>query len=171
MKSIHEILLAFVCALVVLSGCATTATPARSRAEIAQAHAYETAHQNDSDLFDGYERAAITSHTKRMDAELKADSAGLQNEVRANPAKWINPSDVSAEQIRLQALHDKKITDYAAALANYRALKQKNEEINIKTARQIGAALNPPAPLAPVNLSTQIQGATGTAPVAPIVNP
>lgn len=165
------VILALALILSGLTACAP-ASPTRRNGEMTMAQAYEQAHQNDSDLFDGYEKAAIISHTKRMDVELKVNQTNFAAQVKLDPIKWASASDISAEQVRLQAEHDQRIAAYAASLQSYRAIKQKNETVNIVTARALRDALNPPKPpTATVNLSGQISTAVATPASGSIVQP
>ena len=101
--------------------------------------------------------------------ELQSDLNSLSIETKLNPAKWSSPADIAAETIRLQSLHDTKLSAFKASIAQFDALKAKNEATNLTTARAINNALNPPpVPTTTANLAPQIQAASGSTAAAPL---
>ena len=163
-------ILCMVVFILTFAGCMNR-TPAVTAAINKDNEAVTVYAKNASNQYDGLEAAAIAGHTLRMDVELQQDLKSLAAQAKLNPVQWDNVS-IAAETTRLQALHDKKIADYAASLAAYRQLKSKNEQVNLGAHKQIVAALNPPNTVAStttVDLTGQINAASGVSAPAPIV--
>lgn len=162
----------FPIALIFLAGCSAQSA-ARQQGTITMAQAYEDAYQNAADQFEGDDAAAIANNVKHNDLMLKHDLDNLAGAATLDAAhtKW-TPTAIAAETTRLQALHDQKIADYKTARAQWRALKIKNEQVNLVTARALRDKLNPPpVQTTTVNLNPQIQTQAGTQPPATIIAP
>ena len=155
--------------LPMLSGC-ISATANRKSGEQLEAAASDQAYANLSDLYDAQEKANIINHTRRLDLELKADFYTLDIQSRLDAPKW-TPGAIAQETTRLQALHDSRIAAYKDSILAMRALKAKNESVNLGVAHKLRDALNPPATTPLINQSAQIQSATGAPVPGTLVQP
>ncbi len=146
--------------LAALIGCAA-ATPTRKQGEAMLSNDYEQTYANEAARADSLAAANVINHTRRMDLELKIDLQTLAQQAAMTPAVWTSTA-IAAETTRLQALHDEKIRAYnSGPMANSAALRVQNEAINLAAARKLRDAMNPPAPVQPVNLAPQINATTG----------
>jgi len=158
--------------LVLLSGC-ETATPNRKKAEEASYIAAEMAKKNEDAIYAKTAAANQLNFRARKDLELKKDleSLQIQAQMDATKTKWTDAA-IAAETVRLQALHDSAIANYAASQAKNDALRAANEEKNYGAMRKIRAALNPPKndnPLVDQTIQIEATGATPQPP--PLIQP
>lgn len=126
----------------IMAGC-ETATPNRKKAEEAGFIAAEAGKKNDDLIYQKTATANQINFAKKKDLELQHDLESLASQSKLNPAKW-DSTAIAAETVRLQAIHDKAVSDYAASQARNEALRAKNEAVNYGAMRKIRAALNPP---------------------------
>lgn len=152
--------------LSLLTSCdGVTATPNRKKVEVSESADTEQSWTNSDAMFDAHEKSLSVSRNKTISLELQISLADVQAKGKADPVKY-PPADVVAETARLYALAEQRRRDFSTSQANFRAIHDKDIATNRAAARKAAIALNPPAnPIpAPVNLTTQVNAATGTVP-------
>lgn len=158
----------FLCCVVmfgtlILSGCSTTATPNRVKAEAAMATYYEQAYKNEVARNEAQEKALRISSEKDINYKLDISIADRVEKSKADPVKY-PAGDTSAEIARLHAKATEKKVNFAAAQSNFRTLQDQNAATNLAGARKIKNALIGTSAEGPVDQTASISGALGTPP-------
>lgn len=138
-----------------LVGCQSSGTPGRQKVEEAEAIYSETGNANDDKQYDAWEKAYRIERNKAIDLEL---AAALVKPSLANDAAEIT-------RLNILALQRRAATD--KAIADFRALHDKNVQTNRANAARARQALKGQKPQPPLDLGQQINGTSGTAPAAP----
>lgn len=148
--------------LLFTAGCVTS-TPARKTAEKEMVARYEVAYANEAARAEAYDAALTHAVEKRLATELRIAVADRVEKGKSNPEKY-PAADVSAEIARLYSVEESKRRQFNAAQNNFRTLKVKNEETNLKGARAIYSAIIQVDKTPPVDLSAAVNSALGVAP-------
>lgn len=154
--------------LICLTACENTGTasPARKKAEGGMAKYYDTSENNKDALFEAQERALKAAKEGKINLELQIALRDVQALAKSDPVKY-PAADTAAEISRLYALAQEKKQHFAEAQANFRAIKQKNDNTNLAGAHKIRDALDKTYPSPPVDTTPATAAATGSAPQTP----
>lgn len=158
--------------LVFCAGCGVHKTPGVSKAEQASHEARKAAEANDDAQFDAQEAALKRQRYKVIQLELDHDIEDVNAKGKLDPNSW-PPNKVATEISRLNTLAIQRRSEYDAVIASNRVIRQKNISTNRAAADKIDAALNPPKPTGPVDLTAQIANVGGAPkePQATLLNP